>query len=48
MEAINAIADFEIHSSILDELVDVILVDEILRYVGEFDIDILGIFRRRC
>ena len=46
-EAINAITYFEIHPSIVDGLVDVVLVDEILRSVGEFDLDILGIFKRR-
>ena len=46
-EAINTITDIKIHPSIDDKLVDVVLVDEILWDVGEFDIDVIGIVKRR-
>ena len=45
-KAINTIIYFEIHPSIMDELVDIVLVDEILRDVGELDLDVLGIVKR--
>ena len=47
-KAINDITDFEIDPSIVDELVEVVLANKILWGVGEFDLDVLQIVKRRC
>ena len=46
-ETIDAITDFEIHPAIVDIFVEIILVDEILRDVGELGFDIFGMFKWR-
>ena len=45
---IDAIADSEINPSIMGVFVEVILVNEILRDVGELDFDVFGIVKWRC
>ena len=42
-DTIETIADFEIHPATVDVFVEVILIDEILRNVGELDFYVLGI-----
>ena len=42
-ETIDAVADFEIHPSLVDIGVEVILVNELSRDVGELDFDVFGI-----
>ena len=44
-ETIDAITDFEIHPAIVDVFVEFILVNEILRDVGELDFDVFGIVK---
>ena len=46
-KAINTITYFEINPCIMEKLVDVVLVDKILRDFGDFDLDILGIVKQR-
>ena len=45
---IDAIADSEINPSIMGVFVEVILVNEILRDVGELDFGVFGIVKWRC
>ena len=42
-ETIDAVEDFEIYPAFVDIVVEVVLVNELLWYVGELDFDILGI-----
>ena len=42
-EFINVVTDFEVDPSIVDEVVEVVLVDEVLRDVGKLDFGVLGI-----
>ena len=47
-KTIDAIEDFEIHTATMDVFVEVILIDEILRYIGELDFNVFGIVEWRC
>ena len=40
--------DFEIHPSLVDIVVEVVLVDELLRDVSDIDYDVFGIVKWRC
>ena len=44
---IDAVADFEIHPALMDIVVEVLLVDELLRDVGELDFDVFRIVEWR-
>ena len=47
-ETIDAVVDFEIHPSLVDIVVEVVLVDELLRDVSDIDYDVFGIVKWRC
>ena len=47
-ETIDAITDFEIYSAIVDVFLEVVLVNEILRDVGDLDFYVFGIVEWRC
>ena len=46
-EAVDAVADLEVDPSVVDEVLEIILVDEVLGDVGELDLAVLGIIERR-
>ena len=47
-KAVDAVADLEVDPSVVDEVIEIIFVDEVLRDVGEPDLAVLGIIERRC
>jgi len=47
MEAVGALADLEVHPAVdVDVVEEVVLVDEFLGDVAQFDADVLGSFER--
>ena len=47
-KAINAVADFEVYPSVVNKVVEVVLINEVLLDVGELDLGVLGVVEWGC